>query len=162
MNIKDKIDKHFYKPPEISLKCLIVIISIKDSGGYKTTVALLLEINHINLVRGKEGNFSNGLFEYINDRPYVSSSFLSTAITKVFGTALSGRADDYQQLSDSFLDLSAKITMLPCRTDLAKSPYKQKYMPLEMKWYTGQVKLRAEAAGDSRPIFHRVVAPVPQ
>ena len=80
----------------------------------KTTAALLLDIDPVDLARGKE-NSGNGLFDYVNDRPYVSSSFMSTAISKVFGTAMSGRADKHQALSDSPLDLTARITMLPCR-----------------------------------------------
>jgi 3' terminal RNA ribose 2'-O-methyltransferase Hen1 len=39
---------------------------------------------------------------------------MSTAISKVFGTAMSGRADKHQELADSPLDLTAAITMLPC------------------------------------------------
>jgi hypothetical protein len=40
----------------------------------------------------------------------------------VFGTAMSGRADAQQELSDSPLKLSANITMLPCNTDFAMLP----------------------------------------
>lgn len=76
----------------------------------KTTAALLLDIDPVDLARGK-----GGLFDYVNDRPYVSSSFMSTAIANVFGTAMSGRADEHQALSDAALDLRAEITMMPCR-----------------------------------------------
>ena len=81
----------------------------------RTTAALLLSIDPVDLVRGKEGSQNQGLFDYVNDRPYVASSFMSTAISSVFGTAMTGRADDHQELSDSPLDLTAMITMLPCR-----------------------------------------------
>ena len=81
----------------------------------RTTVALLLDIDPITLTRGKQG--SKGLFDYVNDRPYVSSSFMSVALAKVFGTAMTGRADAHQALSDSPLDLTATVTMLSCRTD---------------------------------------------
>ena len=81
----------------------------------KTTAALLLDINPIDLARGKASTTSGGIFDYVNDRPYVSSSFLSTAISKVYGTAMTGRADAHQALSDSPLDLTTKVLMLPCR-----------------------------------------------
>ena len=84
-------------------------------GIEKTTVALLLDINPVDLARGKTGSGGGGLFDYVNDRPYAASSFLSVAIAKVFGTAMGGRADDHQTLSDSPLDLEAGIAMLPCR-----------------------------------------------
>ena len=83
----------------------------------RTTAALLLDIDPIELARGKR---TAGLFDYVNDRPYVSSSFMSTAIAKVFGTAMTGRADEHQELSDSPLDLSATVTMLPCRGEREK------------------------------------------
>lgn len=86
----------------------------------RTTAALLLEIDPIDLARGPAGNRGGGLFDYVNDRPYVSSSFLSTAIAKVFGTAMSGRCDQRPELADTALDLSATITMLPCRGEQAK------------------------------------------
>jgi len=80
----------------------------------RTTVALLLDIDPVDLARGRTGL---GLFDYVNDRPYVSSSFMSTAIAKVFGTAMTGRADEHQALSDSSLDLTASVAMLPCRSE---------------------------------------------
>ena len=75
----------------------------------------MLDINPIDLARGKKGSQGGGLFDYVNDRPYVASSFISTAISHVFGTAMTGRADKHQLLSDSLLDLTATINMLPCR-----------------------------------------------
>jgi len=45
---------------------------------------------------------------------------MSTAISKVFNTAMTGRADNHQALSDMPLDLSATITMLPCRGEQTK------------------------------------------
>jgi 3' terminal RNA ribose 2'-O-methyltransferase Hen1 len=86
-----------------------------EASDARTTAALLLDIDPIDLARGKAGSAGGGLFDYVNDRPYVASSFLSTAISRVFGTAMSGRADAHQALSDSPLDLSATVTMLPCR-----------------------------------------------
>jgi 3' terminal RNA ribose 2'-O-methyltransferase Hen1 len=86
----------------------------------RTTAALLLDIDPLDLARGKVGSRGGGLFDYVNDRPYVSSSFMSTAIAKVFGTAMTGRADAHQALSDTPLDLTATITMLPCRGEQEK------------------------------------------
>lgn len=85
----------------------------------RTTAALLLDIDPIDLARGKAGGAGGGLFDYVNDRPYVCSSFMSTAIAKVYGTALTGRAEAHQDLADSPLDLTAVVTMLPCRGEQA-------------------------------------------
>ncbi|MCL2000436.1 MAG: 3' terminal RNA ribose 2'-O-methyltransferase Hen1 [Planctomycetes bacterium] len=85
-----------------------------EASDERTTAALLLDINPVDLARGKAGTKGGGLFDYLSDRPYVSSSFMSTAISRVFGTALTGRADSRQALSDSALDLTATVSMLPC------------------------------------------------
>jgi len=44
---------------------------------------------------------------------------MSTAISKVYGTAMTGRCDKRQEMADSALDLTAVVTMLPCRGDTA-------------------------------------------
>ncbi len=83
----------------------------------RTTAALMLDLNPINLVRGKPGARNGGLFAYVNDRPYVASSFLSSAIARVFGTAMSGKCDKMQELADTPLALTACIHILPCHQD---------------------------------------------
>ncbi len=79
--------------------------------------ALLLEIDPVGLVRGRHGPAGEGrsLEHYVNDRPYVASSFLSVAIAEVFGSALSGRSKERPELVNSPLPLAASIAALPCR-----------------------------------------------
>ncbi len=78
----------------------------------RTTAALLLDIDSIDLARGKLGSAEGGLFDYVNDRPYAATSFMSTAISRVFGTALSGKCEKRQELADSALKLTARIYSL--------------------------------------------------
>ncbi|MCH5158053.1 MAG: 3' terminal RNA ribose 2'-O-methyltransferase Hen1 [Clostridiales bacterium] len=75
----------------------------------RTTAALLIDIDPIDLARGKLGSSVGGLFDYVNDRPYASTSFLSTAISRVFGTAMSGKCEGRQALADAPLKLTARI-----------------------------------------------------
>ena len=75
-------------------------------------MALLLDIDPIDLARGKVGSKDGGLFDYVNDRPYASTSFMSTAISRVFGTAMSGRCEGHQELADTPLKLTASIYAL--------------------------------------------------
>lgn len=77
----------------------------------RCTAALLLDIDPLKLVRGPGAV----LTDYVNDRPYVSSSFLSVAIARVFGTAMSGRANERQQLADTQIPLEATLAAVPCR-----------------------------------------------
>src|SRR5690349_85858 len=51
----------------------------------RCTAALLLDVDPIGLVRNRRGpsGEGNALEQYVNDRPYVASSFLSVAIAQV-------------------------------------------------------------------------------
>ena len=86
------------------------------------TAALLLEVDPVGLVRGASGGRGgppgegHSLQQYVNDRPYVASSFMSVAIGRVFGTAMSGRSQSRQALADSTLPLRATVSALPCRS----------------------------------------------
>jgi 3' terminal RNA ribose 2'-O-methyltransferase Hen1 len=50
----------------------------------------------------------------VNDRPYVASSFLSVAISRVFNTALGGRSKERPELVEEQLPLAARIAAHPC------------------------------------------------
>ena len=64
-----------------------------EASEERCTAALLLDIDPVALVRGRGTKGSDGLLtQYVNDRPYVASSFLSVAIARVFGSALGGRS----------------------------------------------------------------------
>ncbi len=82
----------------------------------RCTAALLLDIDPVGMVRGKPGSKKGGpLDQYVNDRPYVASSFLSVAIAKVYGSALSGKCGQKPELVETSLPLTAKLSVLPCR-----------------------------------------------
>jgi 3' terminal RNA ribose 2'-O-methyltransferase Hen1 len=83
-----------------------------EVSNERTTAALLLDIDPIELVRGK-GDFA--LSQYVNDRPYAASSFLSVAIAQVFGTALSGICKSCPELVQTAIPLTASISALPSR-----------------------------------------------
>jgi len=82
----------------------------------RCTAALMLEVDPVELVRGRRGSKDGGLLDqYVNDRPYASTSLLSVAISRVYGTAMGGRSKERPELADTPLDLEATITALPCR-----------------------------------------------
>src|ERR1700710_1126254 len=64
----------------------------------RATVSLLLDVDPVGMVRGKGRNQSFLLGHYVNDRPYVASSFMSVAISQVFSSAMSGRCKDRPEL----------------------------------------------------------------
>jgi 3' terminal RNA ribose 2'-O-methyltransferase Hen1 len=80
------------------------------------TVALLVEIDPIALVRGRIGAREGGLLDqYVNDRPYAANSFLAAAIAQIFGSALNGRCDDRPDLVQTAIPVTATIAALPSR-----------------------------------------------
>lgn len=83
----------------------------------RCTAALLLEVDPVGLVRNRQGPAGEGqaLEQYVNDRPYVASSFLSVAIARVLGSALGGRCKERPELANANLPLRAKLEVLPCR-----------------------------------------------
>lgn len=89
-----------------------------EANDARCQAALLLDVDPVELVRGKQsyGRSKEKTFDqYVNDRPYVASSFLSVAISKVFGTALSGRCKDRPELVKTPIPLTVSIPVLPCR-----------------------------------------------
>src|SRR5688572_15262026 len=58
-----------------------------EATAERCTAALLLDIDPVGLVRNRRGPAGGGglLEQYVNDRPYVASSFLSVALTQVYG-----------------------------------------------------------------------------
>jgi 3' terminal RNA ribose 2'-O-methyltransferase Hen1 len=83
----------------------------------RCTAALLLEIDSIGLVRNRRGPSGEAysMEEYVNDRPYVASSFLSVAIDRTFRTAMTGRSKERQELAETPIPFETQITVLPCR-----------------------------------------------
>jgi hypothetical protein len=55
------------------------------------------------------------LDQYVNDRPYVASSFMSVAIARVFNSALAGNSKDRPELVTVPLPLTARVAVLRCR-----------------------------------------------
>jgi len=89
-----------------------------EATDERCTAALLLEVDPIGLVRNRRGPAGEGgtLDQYVNDRPYVASSFLSVAIARVLGSALAGRSKGRPELTEIPMPLTAKISVLPSRS----------------------------------------------
>lgn len=86
-----------------------------DASDDCCSANLMLDVDPIGMARGKRraGGFLLG--HYVNDRPYVASSFMSVAISQVFGTAMGGRCKDRPELVTTPIPISAQIDVLPVR-----------------------------------------------
>ena len=85
-----------------------------EADDDRCTAALLLDVDPVGLVRKARGE-SGALDQYVNDRPYVASSFMSVAIAQVYRSALAGSSRERAELVDRPLALEATIAALPCR-----------------------------------------------
>ena len=88
-----------------------------EASAERCTAALLLDVDPVGLVRNRKGPSGERgtLDQYVNDRPYVASSFLSVAIARVLASALAGRSKDRPDLAATPIPLHARISVLPCR-----------------------------------------------
>jgi 3' terminal RNA ribose 2'-O-methyltransferase Hen1 len=81
-----------------------------EASPERCTACLLLEIDPVSLVRGAQQ-----LEDYVNDRPYVASSHVTVAISRVFGTALAGNCQKRPELVETKLPVEAVVAVLRSR-----------------------------------------------
>lgn len=87
-----------------------------EAGPERCSASMLLDIDPIDIVRGRIGSTQSGLLsQYVNDRPYAASSFLSVAIAHVYGSALLGKCAQKPELTGREIPLTAEIAALPSR-----------------------------------------------
>src|SRR3954451_14164266 len=108
------LHKHPERVQEFSLPFGAAHVFYPEAGEDRCAACLLLDVDPVGIVRGK-GSAEGLLAQYVNDRPYVASSFLSVAISQVYGSALQGRCKDRPDLATAPIPLSARLDVLPVR-----------------------------------------------
>jgi 3' terminal RNA ribose 2'-O-methyltransferase Hen1 len=85
-----------------------------EATAERCTAALLLDLDPVGLVRGRgeRGGEGFALEQYVNDRPYVASSFLSVALSKAFSTAMNGTCKDRPTLPEQALPLALTVAVV--------------------------------------------------
>jgi 3' terminal RNA ribose 2'-O-methyltransferase Hen1 len=111
------LHKHPDRVQEFALSFGKAYVFYPEASPSRCTAALLVEVDPIGLVRGRRGPAGDGfaLEQYVNDRPYVASSFLAVAISEVFGTALAGRSAQHETLANTALPFEVRLPSLPSR-----------------------------------------------
>ena len=92
-----------------------------EANDQRCEACLMLEVDTVDLVRGlggrsgggRSGSAVAGVDGYVNDRPYVASSLMSVAISRVLGTAIAGTCTSKPELAEKRLPLEARIDVLP-------------------------------------------------
>ncbi len=106
------LHKHPERSQSFSLPFGQAHVFYPEASDERCTAALMLEVDPVGLIR--RGVRFPRLDQYVNDRPYVASSFLSVAISRVYNTALAGRSKARPDLVEQTLPLRARIAALPC------------------------------------------------
>jgi 3' terminal RNA ribose 2'-O-methyltransferase Hen1 len=108
------VHKHPDKAQEFSLPVGTAHVVWPEVSDARSTVALLLEVDPIALVRGrKDDSFS--LAQYVNDRPYATSSMFAVALGTVFRTAMAGICKARPDLASQAIPLELRLPAVPSR-----------------------------------------------
>ncbi|HEX6426479.1 MAG TPA: 3' terminal RNA ribose 2'-O-methyltransferase Hen1 [Niastella sp.] len=146
------LHKHPDKVHEVEITAGVAHIFYPEVSENKCTICLLLDIDPVGLVRKNSGPRGNdfALDQYVNDRPYVASSFMSAAISKAFSTAMNGRCKDKPELVSVPMPFDVQIAAIPVRG--GEAVVKQLFEPLGYKINMQQhpVDTQFPEWGDSR------------
>lgn len=108
------LHKHPERAQQFDVSAGVAHVFYPEATDERCTVALLLEVDPVALVRGRRyGGDTFALSQYVNDRPYAASSMLAVALGKVFRTAMAGRCDARPDLVDRVLPLEVRVPVLP-------------------------------------------------
>lgn len=146
------LHKHPSKVQSFDMPVGVAHVFYPEATSDRCTVALLLEVDPIGLVRGKRfgGNDGFALAQYVNNRPYAASSMVAVALGRVFRTAMAGRCDARPDLTEQALPLEIHVPALPARG--GAEVLKRLFGPLGWQVHATATPLDPEipAWGDSR------------
>ncbi|MEU9480835.1 3' terminal RNA ribose 2'-O-methyltransferase Hen1 [Streptomyces sp. NPDC048191] len=149
------LHKHPGKAQRFSTSHGTAHVFYPEADERRCTVALLLEIDTLALVRRGKGKGRGGapdaaLAQYVNDRPYAASSLLAVALSGVFSSALRGVCTARPERAATALPLRIEVPALPARggPELVRGLFE----PLGWRVTADPVPLDAEFPqwGDSR------------
>lgn len=111
------LHKHPGRMHEFALAFGRAVVAFPQADEVRCEAALALDIDPVALVRDRR---ATSLSQYVNDRPYAASSFLSVAIAKTYRTALNGRSQQRQALAETAIPLTATLAPIPLRGEGAE------------------------------------------
>jgi len=110
------LHKHPDKHQSFDLPFGTAHVFYPEADEARCTAALVLDVDPVALVRGRKGSTGDGLLDqYVNDRPYAASSFLSVALRRVYASALGSRSEHRTDLAEQPIPLIARLTPLRVR-----------------------------------------------
>ena len=89
------------------------LVFFPEAHHERCSATLALDVDPVGLTRDRTETF--GLEPYVNDRPYVASSWLSVAIARVFSSAMQGKCRDRPELAGEALDFEVELPVVSLR-----------------------------------------------
>ncbi|KQO63583.1 3' terminal RNA ribose 2'-O-methyltransferase Hen1 [Curtobacterium sp. Leaf261] len=114
LDLSHLLHKHPARAQQFSLSVGEAHVFYPSATSEECTAALLLEVDPVGLARSQRfGGDAEALSQYVNDRPYASSSMLAVAIGQVFRTAMGGRSESRPERAAAPMDLEIRLTSVP-------------------------------------------------
>jgi len=90
------------------------LVFYPEASADRCTAALHVEVDAVERSEQRRGRGQDAA--YVSDRPYAAGSYLPGAMSRVFGTAMSGRCDARPDLAAAALPLEIVATPVACRS----------------------------------------------
>lgn len=105
--------KHPARVQEFTSPVGAIHVFYPEVSATRTTVALLLEVDPIHLVRSKRFRGESGALDhYVNDRPYAASSLTSVALGTVFRSAMAGTSESHPELAAAAVSVQINVPVV--------------------------------------------------
>ncbi|MCB9585671.1 MAG: 3' terminal RNA ribose 2'-O-methyltransferase Hen1 [Polyangiaceae bacterium] len=107
------LGKHPDRVQSFELASGRALVFFPEASHERCSATLALDVDPVGLTRDRTETFD--LEPYVNDRPYVASSWLSVAIARVFSSAMQGKCRDRPELAGEALDFEVELPVVSLR-----------------------------------------------
>jgi 3' terminal RNA ribose 2'-O-methyltransferase Hen1 len=107
------------------------IVFYPEATEVRCTATLLLDVDTVDLVRTLNIPSDRiSLQQYVNEKPYTASSFLTTAISKVYSSAMNGLCKDRPELLDVKMPFEVVVSVIRVSSKNGEAALKRLFEPL--------------------------------
>jgi len=94
-----------------------ITVFYAEMTEHRATAVLHLNVDPVDLVRGKNRQSDGLLAQYVNDRPFAANSFLSVGMARAFAQTMAGKSKDRQDLADRPLPFEIRVVPIALSGD---------------------------------------------
>ena len=105
------LHKHPDKVQQFSITGGDAWVFYPEHSPERSTASLLLDLDPVGMVRTMQApNAASALKQYVNDRPYVASSFMTHALSKVYASAMNGKCPNHPEWPELPIPLTITLS----------------------------------------------------